>query len=201
MAKDAIPYLIPLGLITSALLLFHLMVVGAVFLLLTLFVAYFFRDPHRVIPSDPGIIVSPADGKVVRILNREDGTVQLSIFLSVFNVHINRAPIAGTVSRVNYRPGKFKVAFDAAASLENEQNQISISDGKLEITFSQIAGILARRIVCWCNPGDCLERGVRIGLIKFGSRVDVFFPARVGLQVQVGDRVRGGSSILGRFDP
>lgn len=201
MAKDAIPYLIPLGLISAAFLMFHFLATGTVFLVLTLFIAYFFRDPHRCIPSEPGLIVSPADGKVVRILNRDDGTIQLSIFLSVFNVHINRAPIAGTVRHVKYFPGKFKVAFDATASLENEQNQISISDGKMEITISQIAGILARRIVCWCKPGDQLDRGVRVGLIKFGSRVDVFFPAGVCLQVQVGDRVRGGSSILGRFIP
>ncbi len=200
MAKDAIPYLIPFLLISGGFFYFQATGIGLLFLGLAFFVAFFFRDPERVIPPEPGAIVSPADGKVVKISCEEDGTTRLSIFLSVFNVHINRAPISGLVKAVHYRRGKFKVAFDEAASFENEQNLITLANGPIEISVSQIAGILARRIVCWCKPGDQLERGQRIGLIKFGSRVDVFFPPGVVLEVQVGDRVWGASSILGRMN-
>jgi len=200
MAKDAVPYLIPLFLISGGLFYFHAFILSSCVLGLAIFVAFFFRDPERNIPAELGIIVSPADGRVVRISPEKDGKIRMSIFLSIFNVHINRAPIGGVVKSVDYRHGKFKVAFDAAASLENEQNLITISDGKTEIVFSQIAGILARRIVCWCKPGDQLERGQRIGLIKFGSRVDLLFPPGVVFSVQIGDRVRGGSSVLGRMN-
>jgi phosphatidylserine decarboxylase len=200
MAKDAIPYLIPLLVTSSGLFYFQAIGMGLFFLGLAIFVAYFFRDPERIIPVEPGVVVSPADGKVVKISTHADGTTRLSIFLSVFNVHINRAPISGLVKTVQYRRGKFKVAFDEAASIENEQNLIIVANGSIEVSFSQIAGILARRIVCWCRPGDQLERGQRIGLIKFGSRVDVFLPPVVILEVKVGDKVRGASSILGRMN-
>ncbi len=200
MAKDAIPYLIPLLVTSSGLFYFQAIGMGLFILGLAFFVAYFFRDPERIIPVEPGVVVSPADGKVVKISTHADGTTRLSIFLSVFNVHINRAPISGLVKTVQYRRGKFKVAFDEAASIENEQNLIIVANGSIEVSFSQIAGILARRIVCWCRPGDQLERGQRIGLIKFGSRVDVFLPPGVILEVKVGDKVRGASSILGRMN-
>jgi phosphatidylserine decarboxylase len=198
MAKDAIPYLIPLLLISGGLFYIQVAGIALLFLGLAIFVAFFFRDPNRIVPLEAGVIVSPADGKVVGISSQADGTTRLSIFLSVFNVHINRAPIAGQVKAVQYKRGKFKVAFDDSASLENEQNLITLADGSMEISFSQIAGILARRIVCWCKPGEQLERGQRIGLIKFGSRVDVFLPPNVSLAVKLGDKVRGASSILGR---
>jgi phosphatidylserine decarboxylase len=119
--------------------------------------------------------------------------------LSLFNVHINRSPIAGKVEMVDYRSGKFKVALDEKASLENEQNVLVIGNGLHQIKFSQIAGILARRIVCWKKEGDWVEKGERIGLIKFGSRVDIFMPRDVDLAVSLGDKVKGGSTIIGRF--
>jgi phosphatidylserine decarboxylase len=199
MAKEAYPFLLPLAIITGLCLLFKLDWLALFFGAVWLFVAFFFRDPNREIPADGDAVVSPADGKVVDILSLEGGRVRLSIFLSVFNVHINRAPIAGTVESVQYCPGKFKVAYDESASLENEQNIITIANGGQRIKFSQIAGILARRIVCWCHAGQSLEKGQRVGLIKFGSRVDVFFPQSIIPTVKIGDKVKGGSSIIGRI--
>jgi phosphatidylserine decarboxylase len=143
--------------------------------------------------------VSPADGKIVDILAEADGTTRISIFLSIFDVHVNRAPIGGRVESVSYLPGRFKAAFDSSASIENEQNVLVIDGGSYRIKFSQIAGILARRIVCWKKPGDSVRKGERIGLIKFGSRVDTFLPQDVRVAVKLGDKVRGGSSIIGRL--
>ena len=163
------------------------------------FIAYFFRDPERLIPADEAAIVSPADGKIVGIAAETDKTTRVSIFLSVFNVHINRSPVAGEVESVRYLPGKFKVAFDATASAENEQNVLVIRSGSDKIKFSQIAGILARRIVCWKKPGDSVAKGERIGLIKFGSRVDIFLPENVALSIKLGDKVQGGASVIGRI--
>jgi phosphatidylserine decarboxylase len=199
MSRDAFPFLIPLIVIFALCLFFKIFWVAWLIAALGGFVAFFFRDPARKIPGDAGLIVSPADGKVIRILALPDGAWQLSIFLSVLNVHINRSPIAGRVESVTYRTGKFLAAFDEKASVENEQNLIVINNGRHRIQFAQIAGILARRIVCWCKPGDQVGRGEKIGLIKFGSRVDVFFPPETRIQVKVGDKVKGGCSILGRM--
>jgi phosphatidylserine decarboxylase len=199
MAKEALPLIVPLALSAFICFLFGVEF-GAYFSLgLSLFVAYFFRDPERRVSPDSTAIVSPADGKVVSIWAEKDGMTRISIFLSLFNVHINRSPIAGKVEMVNYRPGKFKVALDEKASLENEQNVMVIGNGSHQIKFSQIAGILARRIVCWKKEGDWVEKGERIGLIKFGSRVDIFLPRDVALAVSLGDKVKGGSTIIGRF--
>ncbi len=197
MAKEAFPFLIPLALLTILSLAFGINLLAAIFVGLCAFVAFFFRDPRRVIPEDPDCVVSPADGRVVGIGPHPDGTTRLSIFLSVFNVHINRAPMAGRVESVRYIPGRFKVAFDPAASAENEQNVLVIRNGSDTIRFSQIAGILARRIVCWKEPGDLVAKGERVGLIKFGSRVDIFLPPNVILAARIGDKVRGGTSIIG----
>jgi phosphatidylserine decarboxylase len=199
MAKEAYPFLIPLLLLALLFFLFGLRWPGAVFLVLGVFVAFFFRDPERLIPEEEGTIVSPADGRVVKIGFEHDGITRVSIFLSIFNVHINRAPIAGQIESVRYIPGRFKVAFDAAASTENEQNVLVIREGSDRITFSQIAGILARRIVCWKKAGDSVSKGERIGLIKFGSRVDIFLPSNVTPSIKLGDRVQGGASIIGRL--
>jgi len=199
MAKEGYPFLLPLLLVAGLLFYAGMRWPASVFLILALFIAYFFRDPERLIPSEESAIVSPADGKVVGIVAEPDRTTRVSIFLSVFDVHINRAPVAGHVESVRYVPGKFKVAFDAAASAENEQNVLVIRSGSDKIKFSQIAGILARRIVCWKKPGDKVAKGERVGLIKFGSRVDIFLPEKVTLSIQLGDRVRGGASVIGRI--
>jgi phosphatidylserine decarboxylase len=199
MAKEALPFIVPLALSAFIFFLFGVEFGGYISLGLSLFVAYFFRDPERMVSPDSTAIVSPADGKVVSVWAEKDGMTRISIFLSLFNVHINRSPIAGKVEMVNYRPGKFKVALDEKASLENEQNVLVIGNGSHQIKFSQIAGILARRIVCWKKEGDWVEKGERIGLIKFGSRVDIFLPRDIALVVSLGDKVKGGSTIIGRF--
>lgn len=175
-----------------------------IFLGLALLVLNFFRDPDRAIPQDPRAIVSPADGRVVQVIEEAyQGRPmrRLSIFMSPLDVHVNRAPIAGTVREVSYRKGSFRVASQASASLENEQNVFTVQGEQGEVVVKQIAGLLARRIVFWKRPGDTLARGERVGLIKFGSRVDVMVEPQVEWRVKVGDRVRAGSSILGYTQP
>jgi len=199
MAKEGYPFLFPLLLVAGLFFYSGMNWPGSLFLALALFIASFFRDPERLIPSDEAAIVSPADGKIVGIAAEPDQTTRVSIFLSVFNVHINRSPIAGEVESVCYRPGKFKVAFDPTASTENEQNVLVIRSGSDKIKFSQIAGIVARRIVCWKKPGDSVAKGERVGLIKFGSRVDIFLPENVALSIKLGDKVQGGASVIGRI--
>jgi phosphatidylserine decarboxylase len=199
MAKEAYPFLIPLALITAFCFGFGLESIGCIFLALVFFVAFFFRDPHRSVPVEADAIVSPADGKVVRISTETDGITQISIFLSIFDVHINRAPVEGKIESIRYRPGKFRVAFDERASVENEQSVWIIQYGLHRVKLSQIAGILARRIVTWKRQGERVEKGERIGLIKFGSRVDIFLPGHATVAVSLGDKVKGGSSIIGRF--
>jgi phosphatidylserine decarboxylase len=198
MAKDAFPYLIPLLILTVLFGAYGSKAAGIVFLILSLFIAFFFRDPERKIPDDPSEVVSPADGKVVEILQLADGTTRISIFLSIFNVHINRAPVDGIIESTQYSPGKFKPAFDSSASAENEQNVLVIDHGSYKIRVSQIAGILARRIVCWKKAGESVQKGERFGLIKFGSRVDLTLPVNVIPSVKMGDRVKGGSTVMGR---
>lgn len=168
-------------------------------LLLGAFFLWFFRDPERAIPDGPGVIVSPADGKVTSISRaEEDGRKQrISIFLNVFDVHVNRSPISGTVTGVSYQKGKFGNAMSAGSSDANEQNVVTVRGDGQTVVFKQIAGLLARRIVFNPRTGDKLERGQRVGLIKFGSRVDVVLDETVDIQVKVGDHVAGGSSILG----
>ena len=172
-------------------------------ILLGLFTAYFFRDPERSPPGDPRLVLSPGDGKVILVVpapadhHLGPGTTQVSIFLSVFDVHINRAPIAGRVSRVKYHAGEFLPAWDDKASLRNEQNAVTVEDGPTAVEFKQIAGLIARRIVFTKREGDTVAAGERVGMIKFGSRVDVFLPASVKVRVQKGERVQGGLSVLG----
>lgn len=172
---------------------------GWVCLALAGFVAYFFRDPERKVPSLPGAIVSPADGRVLAVEPVVEGDVactRVSIFLSLFDVHVNRAPIAGKVGEVEYRPGKFHVASASRAGAENEQNIVTIEGDGTRVTFKQIAGILARRIEFWKKVGDSLARGERLGMIRFGSRVEVYLEPRCQIRVRPGEHVRGGSSIL-----
>ncbi len=172
---------------------------GVVPVLLAAFFLWFFRDPHRAIPTEPGLIVSPGDGLVtetVRIATPQGDRQRISIFLSVFNVHVNRAPIAGVLSEVRYRKGKYLNAMNPQSAESNEQNIVTVRGEGVEVTFKQIAGLLARRIVFHYRQGDRVERGQRVGLIKFGSRVDVIVPAEAELRVKAGERVRGGASVL-----
>lgn len=169
-------------------------------LLLGVFFLWFFRDPERTIPENPGAIVSPADGKVTAVSRFADqgrNKQRISIFLNVFDVHVNRSPIAGTITGVSYQKGKFGNAMSAGSSDTNEQNVVTVQGEGQTVIFKQIAGLLARRIVFNPRAGDRLERGQRVGLIKFGSRVDVVLDENVDIQVKVGDHVAGGSSILG----
>jgi phosphatidylserine decarboxylase len=177
-------------------------VVAVILLFLSAFVFYFFRDPDRAIPCEPDAVVSPADGRVVVVSDEENagrpGT-RVSIFLAIWNVHVNRSPAAGTITNLDYRPGKFLAAMRERASLENEQNVISLSTATGEMAFKQIAGLIARRVVCWKKAGDTVQRGERIGLVRFGSRVDLWVPRGVDVLVKVGDNVKGGSTTLARW--
>ena len=197
MARDAYIFLIPLGILALLAWWIGSLSLMVAFLVLGVFVAFFFRDPERVVPQNPRAIVSPADGKVVRVVEN-GGERIVSIFLSLLDVHINRAPIAGTIVRRDYRPGSFKAAYDDRASVENERFDLTIA-GKEELTFSLIAGIVARRIRVWKKIGEQVGKGDRIGLIRFGSRVDMVLPATTEIAVQQGDRVYGGTSIIAHW--
>jgi phosphatidylserine decarboxylase len=194
--RDAYRFLVPLAVLAVLGFVLGYTIAGLLVSALFAFVAFFFRNPARTIPADPRAIVSPADGKVVR-LERVGSVTRMSIFLSLFNVHVNRSPIAGRIESVEYRPGKFMVAFNDKASTDNERNIVMVSDGRINIVFTQIAGIVARRIVFWKKKGDAVNRGELVGLIRFGSRVDVLFPAGTEATVSVGDRVKGGSTCIG----
>ncbi len=198
LARESFPYLIAGITVGAVALAMGFPWVGGAALVLSGFVAFFFRDPVREIPREPGVFVSPADGKVteVRSLAPSGGT-RISIFLSLFDVHINRSPVAGRIERVEYREGRFLPANLSRASLENERNDITLATGMGPVRFSQIAGVIARRIVCWKKEGDHVAAGERIGLIQFGSRAVVDLPPGVAPAVSVGSRVKGGSSIVG----
>jgi phosphatidylserine decarboxylase len=177
---------------------------GIILLGLAAFIFYFFRDPERVIPVDAGAIVSPADGRVVVVTDEENAGQpgkRISIFLAIWNVHVNRSPAAGIVSEMNYRPGKFSAAMRESASAHNEQNVITLATDAGEIIFKQIAGLIARRVVCWKKPGDRVARGERIGLVRFGSRADLWLPRDSELLVKLGDHVAGGSSVVAYWPP
>ncbi len=165
------------------------------FLLLGVFCLYFFRDPERTAP-DGDLIISPADGKVVSVKNLDNGETRISVFLNIFNVHVNRSPVPGEVTEVTYREGRLLVASHDAASVENEQNTLVIKNARGTVVCRQIAGLIARRIICYKKPGDRVLSGERIGYIKFGSRVDIIFGPEWRAVVKVGDRVAAGCSIL-----
>jgi phosphatidylserine decarboxylase len=176
---------------------------AAILIFLGLFVFYFFRDPERTIPSDPSAVVSPADGHIVEIVEEESQSQpgrRVTIFLAIWDVHIQRAPVAGRVASVIYRPGRFYAAFRSAASAENEQNVIRIDTKAGPLIFKQIAGAIARRVICWKREGEVVARGDRVGMIRFGSRVDVWLPWEVEVTVQRGQKVKGGESILARWN-
>jgi len=161
------------------------------------FCLYFFRDPERAIPDGP-VAVSPADGRIVHVRDCDDNIRRVSIFLNIFDVHINRIPIAGRVTSREYKSGRFHMAHREDASAENEQNTVAIEGEGSRVIVRQIAGLIARRIVCHKQVGDTVKKGERFGLIKFGSRTDVFFGPEWELAVKEGDRVRGGSSVIAR---
>jgi phosphatidylserine decarboxylase len=199
MVKEGYYFGLPLLLIGGAAFFLHWRIAAYLFLFLALFVFSFFRDPDRVIPSEPGAIVSPGDGRVV-VVQDEDYAgkpgKRVSIFLAVWNVHVNRSPEAGRITKMEYRPGKFVTAMRANASSENEQNVFTLSTDAGELVFKQIAGLIARRVVSWKKEGDSVARGERIGLVRFGSRVDLWVPQQAQILVKVGQNVKGGSSVL-----
>jgi phosphatidylserine decarboxylase len=202
MVKEGYYFGLPPLFLGAASCAFSWWIPGTILLLLAAFVFSFFRDPARVIPADPGSIVSPGDGRVV-VVKDEDYAgrpgKRISVFLAVWNVHVNRSPAAGTITAMQYRPGKFLAAMLERASLENEQNVFTLKTEAGEMVFKQIAGLIARRVVSWKKPGDTVARGERIGLVRFGSRVDVWLPKEAEILVRVGENVKGGSSVLARW--
>jgi phosphatidylserine decarboxylase len=202
MVKDgykfaAVPLL--LGVIAAGI---HWYWLAGVLILLGLFVMYFFRDPERTPPPDPETIVSPADGRVMEVVDESWGGTpgrRISVFLSVFNVHVNRSPVAGRITAIEYRTGKFYAAMRGRASAENEQNTFTVSTEHGDVIFKQIAGWVARRIICWKSVGDTVLRGERVGMIRFGSRMDIWLPDRVEILVRPGQSVAAGTSVLARW--
>jgi len=202
MVKDACRFAVPPILAGAVCLFFGWELPAAVLIFLGGFIFYFFRDPERSIPVDPATVVSPADGKVVEIISEDldsrSGT-RISIFLSIWNVHVQRAPVAGRIAEVIYRPGRFFGAYRARASGENEQNVIYIDTPQGILVFKQIAGAIARRVLCWKRKGEIVARGERVGLIRFGSRVDIWLPVEAEIIVRRGQMVKGGESVLAKW--
>lgn len=201
-ATEGWPFILIFALMTILFFIFTLKILGFAVLTLTLFVCFFFRDPKRSIPEGENVVVSPADGKVVAIkyIKESDflqqSVFQISIFLSIFNVHINRAPVGGKIETVKYNTGKFHIAAVDKASAENEQTAMVIASGNRKILVKQIAGFIARRIVCYAKPGDVIRQGERYGIIRFGSRVDIFLPTDSEIKVNLGDKVKGAKDII-----
>jgi len=202
-AREGIPYIGVPVVLTLILLALGYWYVALLFALVAGFMAFFFRDPKRSPPTEPDVIVAPADGRVMRVsklsADREDSAILISIFLSPLNVHINRSPIAGRITEVTYTRGKFLIASDNNASLVNEQNSLTIEGSRITVVCKQIAGILARRIVCWKEKGEEVALGERFGLIKFSSRTDVIVPSNVEVLVEPGMKVKGGTTVIGRL--
>jgi len=204
-ASDGYPFIIIFALITILVYFFGKPWIAIFPLLITLFMVFFFRDPERKIPEGEGIFVSPADGKVILVkevyekdyLKAE--SKEISIFMSLFNVHVNRSPYDGKVSFIKHSSGKFFVAHKDAASIENENTVMVLEGRNGKIVIRQVAGFIARRIVCRAKIGDELSRGERYGMIKFGSRLDVYLPKDVKIKVKVGDKVKAGETILGQM--
>jgi len=202
-AREGLPYILVPALVAALLFAFGYWAIAIVLILLMLGMAFFFRDPQRKPPADPNVVVSPADGRVTRVRKitpeEYDSPTLVSIFLSPLDVHINRAPIAGVIKDVSYVPGKFLMATNERASAVNEQNALTIEGENVTVVCKQIAGILARRVVCWKRKGDRLSLGERFGLIKFSSRTDLILPQQVDVLTHEGARVRGGTTIIGRI--
>lgn len=202
MVRDGIPYVVIPLVLAAVLVTLGYWPVAAPFVIVAAFMAYFFRDPHRAIPTEPGIVVAPADGLVTIVRLADGGEYPeslVSIFLSPIDVHINRSPIGGVITEIAYKKGKYLMATKAESRLLNEQNTLTIQGDGLTVRCTQIAGILARRIVCWKQKGERVKCGERFGMIKFSSRTDVLLPPNVEVLVQEGMRVQGGVTIVGRI--
>ena len=204
LSLEGLPFIFFTTVATLTFALFDCWFMATVLLVALFFVLNFFRDPERVIPQEPGVAVSPADGKVIKVetmrdpMTGEDRTT-VCVFMNVFNVHVNRLPVAGRIARISYFGGKFLNASFDKASTDNERNAVLVEDAAGQSwTVVQIAGLIARRIICWSEEGDSLKRGQRFGLIKFGSRVDLYLPAGYDANVRIGDKVFAGQSILAR---
>lgn len=203
LARESIPFIVIPAVLGVLSLVFGFWYLTIIFALVVAFMAYFFRDPRRVPPQDSNVVVAPADGRVTRVKtlasDNGDSSTFVSIFLSPFDVHINRSPIAGEVVDISYSPGKFLMATNEKASLVNEQNALVIKGERATVVCKQIAGILARRVVCWTTKGDNLALGQRFGMIKFSSRTDLILPANVNVTITEGSRVIGGVTVIGRI--
>ena len=201
MVRDGIYYALGMFLAAALLWLLAAPAWSALPMLLAVFFLWFFRDPERTIPSGAGLVVSPADGKVTDVSSTQLNGVactRISIFLDVFDVHVNRSPVSGVIKSAVYKKGQFGNAMSSVSADDNEQNIVTMEGDGMTVVFKQIAGLLARRIVFNHKPGDKLARGQRVGMIKFGSRTDVIFPQPAEISVKIGDRVKGGSSVLAR---
>lgn len=201
-AAEGLKIIIPLVVFAVFMFILKWNSAGSIFLLIAILITFFFRDPRRKVSAGDNIVVSPADGKIVAIKDTFENDYlrqpvkQISIFLSIFDVHVNRVPISGKIESVKYHPGKFHIAALEKASLENENSAMVISDGKTKILVKQIAGIIARRIACYVKAGDKVKMGERYGLIYFGSRVDIFLPKNSEIKVKMGDKVKGLINII-----
>ncbi len=205
-AVEGIPFVVIAGIIAVLFYAAGLIIPAVLFTLVTLFVVWFFRNPERTVPPGDNNVISPADGKIIDIREVDETRIlkkkmlKISIFMNLFNVHVNRSPCTGKVVDILYNPGKFVSANLDKASLENEQNAVVLETPAGEkIIFIQIAGLIARRIVCWLREGQYVKRGERFGLIRFGSRVDVYLPVGTDVRVSLGDKVKAGESILARM--
>lgn len=203
-AKEGLPFILLCAFIALICSILQYKHAGLGALLATIFVTYFFRDPDRILPEEQNAVVSPADGKVIRVEEIFDDRflqkhlLRISIFMNVFDVHVNRIPLAGTVRRIIFQPGRFYAADKDKAVLHNEYCALIVSPASgQEYAVVQVAGLIARRIICWAEPGDQVKTGERFGLIRFGSRVDVYLPQGTAAAVQVGDKVRAGETVLG----
>lgn len=206
-AREGWVFIFLFGFLSALFLLIGVLFIGVPLLFLTLFTIYFFRNPERVLPEGEDLIVSPADGRIIEVSDVQDNVYtgrpakKVSIFMSVFSVHVNRVPVGGKVEDIRYHPGKFVVASLDKASEDNERNAVILNAGKsAPIAVVQIAGLIARRIVCYLSIGDRIDQGERFGLIRFGSRVDLYLPLESRIEVGQGDKVRAGSTIIGRFE-
>jgi len=202
MVKEGYYFGVPPFLLGGLAVVFHWWIVGGLLVALALFCFSFFRNPDRQIPDDPSAIVSPADGRVVVVTEEQNAGrpgMRISIFLAIWNVHVNRSPASGVITKVEYHPGKFLAAWDPRASTQNEQNIFTLATSHGNIEFRQIAGLVARRVVSWKKAQETVGAGERIGLVRFGSRVDLWVPAGSLILIKVGDNVSGGSSVLARW--
>jgi phosphatidylserine decarboxylase len=198
MLKEGFPFVIVTAILALIFGALGFWIIASIAVILAAFMAYFFRDPYRLVPGEAGLIVSAADGRVTRIDSTDEGK-NVSVFLSPLDVHINRSPIEGTISKIEYIYGRKIPATSNNASFENERNSLTIENENISVICTQIAGVLARRIVCWNRAGDHLARGEKFGLIKFSSRTDLLMPNWVELCVNVGDRVKGGETVIAKY--